>query len=252
MSQLFSLQGYLIIGKRTASGKPGRQWWAGNVPEAQLELTEEKEQKFESFSGSRSLYDTLPGQKAGRLTGIFDEWLSKNMALGFYSTELPVVTGPVVAEELPAGLEVGDIFSLDHPYASALVITDSTGSPVTVPSTAYRATGHNERSFEVVSDLATYIEPLKAAYTYAAHEGMEIFSTTPEEVYVIFDGINTRTGAGVVFDLYRTKFDLFDNVGLINENYGSLPFGADILVDPLNFDANGKGGYYKMRRKALT
>lgn len=252
MSQLFSLQGYLIIGQRTVTGGIGKQWWAGNVPEAQLELSEEKAEKNESFSGSRGLYDTLSTSKAGRLTGVMDEWLSKNLALGLYSTALTVGGSTVSGEVLPDTLDVGDLFSLDHPYASSLVITDSTGSPLTVPPETFRKVGHNERTYEVVSSLAAFVQPLKAAYTYAAHEGLEVFTTTPSEVYVIFDGINTRTGQGVVFDLYRTKFDLFENLTLINEEYGSLPFGADILIDPLNFDSNGKGGYYKMRRKALT
>jgi len=170
-----------------------------------------------------------------------------------YGSVLPVVTGTVTAETLPAGLEVGEHFSLDHPYASALVLTDSTsGTALTIPDTAYGPAGHNERTFKVLTDLTTFVEPIKAAYSYAAHEGLEVFSETPREIYVIFDGINTEDGAGVVFDLYKTKFDPFANVGLIHAEYGSLAFGADILVDPLNFDANGRGGYYRMRRKALT
>ena len=31
---LFSLQGYVRIGKRKADGRPGQTYWAGNVPEA--------------------------------------------------------------------------------------------------------------------------------------------------------------------------------------------------------------------------
>ncbi|MBN8261173.1 MAG: hypothetical protein J0L59_02490 [Xanthomonadales bacterium] len=252
MSQLVSLQGYLFLAERTPTGAPGRMWWAGNVPEAQLELSEEKEEKNESFSGGRALYDTLSTQSRGRLTGIFDEWKPKNLALGLYATPLDIAGASVTGEELPEGLLVGDYFSLRHPYASSLVITDSAGTPVTVDAENYKAAGHNARTYEVVENLATYTQPLLAAYTYAAAEGIEVFSTQPREIYVIFDGINTRTGQPVTYDLYRTKFDLFENVGLIHEGYGQLNFGADILIDVLNLDVNGKGGYYRMTRKVLT
>ena len=251
MSELISLQGYLLIHTRTAAGGPGRGWWAGNVPEAKLELTTDKEEKLESFSGGRGLYDTLNTKKAGRITGIFDEWKTDNLALGLYSTKLAVSSASVTGEELPADLVVGDLFTLKHPFASSLVITDSTGSPLTVSSSAYAKTGHASRSYEVKSTLASYVEPLEAAYTYAAYENLDVFNTEPQEVFVVFDGINTRTGQPVVYDLFRTKFDPFASTDLIHSGFGALNFGADILIDPLNLDGNGKGGYYRMRRKVM-
>ena len=250
--QLFSLQGSFFLAERTAAGKPGRQWWAGDTADMKLALDAQKFTTTESFSGSRGLYGSQAGTKGGKITGSFKEWLTKNLALGLYAVELDVTSGSVSGEELPADLEVGDYFSLDKPYASSLVITDSTGTPVTVPSSKYRAAGHNERTFEVIGDLSSYTQPLQAAYTNAAYEDLECFSDTPKEIYGIFDGINTETGKGVVFDFYRTKFDPFANQDLLHAEYGSLPFSADLLFDPLNLNASGKGGFYKQRRKALT
>lgn len=251
MSDLISLQGYLTAHKRTATGGPGVGWWFGNVPKATLELSVDKEEKQESFSGGRGLYGTMTKKRAGRLTGTFDEWNLKNLALGMYSTALAIASSSVTGEPLPADLAIGDLFSLKYPYASSVVITDSAGTPVTVPNTAYGKFAHNDRMFQVKSDLSTFTEPLVAAYTYAAQEGLEIFSTEPEELYLIFDGINTETGQPVTYDLYRGKFDPFGNQELIHDGYGPLDFAADLLLDDLNLDANGKGGYYRMRRKVM-
>lgn len=251
MSELISLQGYMFAHARTTAGRPGIGWWMGNVPSAQLELSVDKEEKQESFTGSRGLYDTMTKKKAGRITGSFDEWSLKNLALGMYATELAIASASVTAEALPADLAVGDYFSLRYPYASSVVITDSAGSPVTMPGTAYAKAGHNDRMFQVMSDLGAYTEPLKAAYTYAAQEGLDVFSEEPREIYVVFDGINTLTGQPVTYDLFRTKFDPFGQQQVIHDGYGSLDFGADILLDPLNLDSNGKAGYYSLRRKVM-
>lgn len=248
---LFSLQGYIRIGKRLANGKCGAAYWAGNVPEATLELASESTTKNESFSGQRLPYGKLRTSQSGRFTGAFDEWSVQNLALGLFSRAVETATGSVTEEVFPPELVVGDQVRLDHPYASDLIIVDSTGSPVTVDEADYSLIGHNASIVEILG-LASYEQPFKGAYEYAAYVSLEFFSEQPEEVYVIFDGINTENGDPVLIDMYRTTFDPFSSLGLIHAEYGNLPFGADILFDPQNVDTNGKGGFAKIRQKAAT
>lgn len=249
---LFSLQGYIRIGKRLANGKPGPMFWAGNVPEATLELAVENANKNESFSGNRFPYGKRKTSQTGRFTGTMDEWSTQNLALGLYTSSLNTVTGSVTAEAFPTDLAIGDQIRLAHPYASSLVITDSTpGTPLTVNPDHYDLVGHNASIVEI-SNLAAYVEPLNAAYTHAAYDSLEVFSEQPEEVYVVFDGINTETGEGVLIDMYRTSFDPFGSIGMINAEYGSLPFTSDVLYDPLNLNAQGKGGFARIRQKSTT
>ena len=250
--QLVSLQGYLFLAERTPQGRPDTLFWSGNLDAAQLEMSTEKATKNESFSGGRGLYGSRNTGRSARLTGTFDEWLTKVLALGFQASPLDVAAGSVTGEPLPTGLAVGDFFALDHPYASDLVITDSAGTPASVPLSHFRKAGHNERTWEVIEPLTTFSQPLSAAYGYEVHEDLEAFTEEPREIYGLFDGINTETDEPWSFDIYKMKFDPFANLGLIHAEYGSLPFGADILVDPQNFNANGRGGYYKLRRKKAT
>jgi hypothetical protein len=241
---LLSLQGYLRIGTRLGTGKPGPLFWCGNVPEAKLELAEETTDRKESFSGSRLQYGRLGTGKTGTFSGTFDEWTLKNLALGLYSTPLATVGGSATGDTFPNGLVAGDQVRLAKPYASSLVITDSAGSPVTVPGTKYKLTGHNDAIVEML-DVLTYTQPFKAAYTYAGFDSLEVFTQAAPERYVVFDGINTETGEGVLIDIYRVRFDPFKDMGMIHNEYGSLAFTAAVLFDQLNVDAGGKGGYYR-------
>ncbi len=242
---LFSFQGKVSFGPRLPSGKPGALTWAGNVPECTIALAVESAQKNESFSGSRLPYGRLKTSQSGTLNMTFDEWNVKNLALGLYSEELAVATGSVTGEVFPDDLAVGDQVLLDHPYASALVITDSTGSPVTVDTDDYALVGHNASMVEV-KGLASYTQPWKAAYTYAGYSSLDAFTKPSQEVYVVFDGINTETGDPVLVRLYRVRTDPFSNLGLIHQEYGSLPLTGAVLYDELNDDGSTTGGFLKI------
>lgn len=248
---LFSLQGYIKIGKRLPNGRPGPLFWAGNVPEATLDLSVENATKAESFTGSRGPYGKMKTGQTARFTGTFDEWLVPVLALQLHSRQVNTATGTVTGETFPADLVEGDQIRLDHPYASDLVLTDNTGTPAVLAPEDFRLVGHNDAVVELLN-LGTYEQPFSAAYEYAAYSSLEFFSEQPEEVYVVGDFVNTETGQGVIIDMYRASFDPVANLGLIHAEYGSLPFGADILLDPLNLDANGRGGYVRMAQKAAT
>lgn len=246
---LFSLQGYLKIGPRLPSGKPGVLWWAGNVPEAQLELSNETKKIKESFTGQRADYGKINTERGGRLTGNFGEWSYNGLALGLHAKNILVPSGTVTAEVFPEDLENGDEIRLDHAYASSLAMTDSTPvTPLVVNTSHYKLTGHNDAVVQLL-DKAAYVQPLKLAYAYAAARSLDIFAKQPEEVYVIFDGVNTVTGKGVLIDMYRASFDPFTQLGLIQEEEGNLPFGADLLLDVLNLDEDGDGGYARIVQK---
>lgn len=251
---LLSLQGYIKIGLRTAAGKPGALYWVGSVPEATIELVSESASKNESFTGQRVQYGKLNTGKTGTLNLTLDEWSARNIAMGLYSEVLNTVAGTVTDEALPADLVVGDEVRLDHPYASDLVLTDSTpATPQTVDAGHYRVTGHNDSVIELL-DLTTtpYVQPLLAAYSHEAYDSVECFTQNAKDRYVLFDGINTETGDPVLVDLYRVNFDPIGNLGLIHAEYGNLPMTGAILFDELNVDADGKGGYFRVRQKSAV
>ncbi|MTI74727.1 MAG: hypothetical protein FH747_13895 [Stenotrophomonas sp.] len=248
---LFSLQGYIKAGLRNAAtGKPGPLFWLGNVPEATLEITVESADKRESFSGNRGLYKRMYTQRGGTFSGSMDEWSLKNLALLLHSQSANVASSPVTAEAFPAALVDGDEVLLAHPYAASLVITDSTsGTPLTVDPDDYELVGHNSRIVQL-KNVASYVQPFKAAYTPAAYDKLDFFSKEPDEIYVVFDGIDTEYNVPVEIDLFRAQFAPLANFAMINEEFGNLPFSAELLFDSLNTDSNGKGGYARLLSKS--
>lgn len=246
---LYSLQGYLLAAKRQSSGKPGAAVWVGNVPELTLNMSNTAVDKKESFSGARGLYGRMYTEKGATLSGQFDEWSLRNLALLLHSQHLADAGGSVTGDVFPTGLVAGDIISLDQPYASSLVISDATDpTPVVVDTDHYEFIGHNQRSVRLL-DVTGYTQPFSAAYTAAAYNNIGFFKSAPEEVYLIFDGIDTESGQAVMIDLFRVQFDPLSNLALLNEEYGSLPFNAACMFDAANVT---DGGYARMLSKEPT
>lgn len=249
MDNLYLVQGYMLIGPRNASGGPARQWWAGNVSEATLELEEDSYRKFRTFGGIQKVRSLAPGHVAGRLTGQFDQWETRNLALGLYADSGAVAAGAVTSETLPAGLQQGDIVSLAHPFAGAVTFRTSAGA--VLPVSMFRPFGHNGRAFVLAGDPAGLEQPFTAAYSYPGHEVFESFTTPPGDAYVSLDGINAVSRKPVLIDIYLARFDPFPALGLIDTTLRTLAFSADVIVDPLNLGSSGQaGGVFRVRREA--
>ncbi|KAF7600624.1 MAG: hypothetical protein CGU29_01465 [Candidatus Dactylopiibacterium carminicum] len=243
---LYSLQGEFHFAKRQANGKPGISVWAGNVAEATLNLGVTAVDKKETFSGSRGLYGRMYSDKTATLSGVLDEWSIRNLALLLHSESIDEAGGSVTGEEFPDDLVDGDIIMLDQPYASGLVLTDSaTPTAATVDTDRYEFAGHNQRAIRLL-DVSGHVQPFSAAYTAASYDNIGFFKNVPEEIYLIFDGIDTESDQPVIIDCFRVQFDPVANLALLNPEYGSLPFNAALMYDPRNA---ADGGYARLLAK---
>lgn len=245
---LFSFQGKIFIGERSATGKLLKPEWVGNVPTCELALTTETSSKTESFSGNRLQYGLLQKAKTANLSLTFDEWFANVLALALYSEKLDTVGASVTGEALPTGVTAGDLVKLNHPFISTLTIMDSTGTPVAVPHTIESANS----GLIKVGDLTGLTAPYNAAYTYAARNSFAVFGKTPTEKYVMLDGINTETQEPVIVEMFRVKFNPVSNFGLIHEDYGNLPMTAALLYDPINAAISEQGGFAKITNKTAV
>lgn len=246
---LFSFQGKVSLGDRLPNGKLSKPIWCGNVPTCQLQLKTDSTDKTESFSGNRLQYGRLQKGKTATLNLTFDEWLSKNLTLGLYATELSVAAGSATGESLPSGLVAGDQVKLDHPFVSSLVITDSAGTPATVPPANYSLDSANA-GLLTLNDVGAFVQPFKAAYSYEAAKNLTIFTAAPPERYFLLDGINTETGEPVIVHLYRVRFDPISQLDLITDDYGNLPMVGSVLYDVVNAADANLGGFGKIEQKA--
>lgn len=245
---LFSLQGYIRIGERDANGNIGKMRWVGNVPEATLQLNTTSVDKNESYSGQRLQMGRLTTAITAALNYTMDEWSAANLALAFNATVNDIAASTVSAEAFPAALVAEDLVRLAHPFASNLAITDSAATPVAVDASHYALEGHGKNIVRIINP-ASYTQPFKAAYSYAAAQNVVLFSQPGGEVFLQFDGINTETGEAVVMDLWRVRHDPVQQLGLINAEYGNLPMTAAVLYDRTRAQDAALGGFGRLLSK---
>lgn len=246
---LFSLQGYIRVGTRDANGAIGKMRWVGNVPEATLQLNTTNVDKNESYSGQRLQIGRLPTGTTATLNYTMDEWSTANLALCFNASVADIAASTVTGEIFPTGLVAEDLVRLEHPFASSLALTDSAGTPATVDTDKYALEGHGDNIVRII-DPASYTQPFKAAYSYAAVQNMVLFANLGQEVFLQFDGVNTETDEPVVMDLWRVRHDPIQQLGLINQEYGNLPITASVLYDRTRSLDATLGGFGRMLTKA--
>lgn len=244
--QDFSFQGKVYLGARLTGGKPGALRWVGDAPKCDVSFATESETRKESYSGQRLTSARL--RKGNEVTiAMTLNWAeAKNLALGLYGSELAVSSGSVSNESLPAGLAVGDVVALAHGGISALVVTDSTGSPVTLTlGTHYSIESANGGVIKILS-LGSLVQPFKAAYTHTASADVTMFTSAPPERYLFLDGINTLDNSPVKVRLYRVQFDPAATLPLINESFGTLEFTGAVLYDSEAAADAALGGFGKI------
>ena len=147
---------------------------------------------------------------------------------------------------------VGDILPLPggKTQVSSLVMTDSTGSPVTLTLDTHYSIVDADAGLIKILSLSTLTQPLKAAGTEAAGKALGLLTTRTPDQYLRFAGINiANDDAPCVVDLYRISIDPAANWTLLND--GNTPnqyeINFEMLRDPEQaYDATyGQFGKYK-------
>lgn len=244
----FSFQGKVYLGARLTGGLPGALRWVGDAPVCNVSLATTTDKRKESYSGQRLTSAVLDTGKEATIAMTLNWAEAKNLVLGLYGTEIAEASGTVTEEVLPSALAVGDLIALEHGGVSSLVITDSTGSPVTLtPDTHYRLDSANGGMVEILN-LGSLVQPFKAAYSYTASADVTMFTAAPPERYLMLDGINTVDNSPVRVRLYRCKFNPATTIPLINEGFGQLEFTGEVLYDSEAAEDANLGGFGKIEQ----
>lgn len=247
----FSFQGKVYLGERLPGGRPGKLRWVGDAPTCNVALTTESESRRESYSGNRMTSATLQLGNDAELTLTLN-WLSAdNLALGLYGTVTSAIAGTVTAEALPADLVEGDQIVLARAGVTDLVITDSTGTPATVDPGDYTLDPGGS-GVVTLNDVASYTQPLKAAYSYAGGVDVTMFTAPAPERFLLLDGINTLDGSRVKLQLYRVKFNPASNIPAINDSFGQLELTGAVLYDAEAAADTALGGFGKIELPAAA
>lgn len=233
----FSGQGKVFVAP-LVNGLPGEFRWVGNVPDFKPSFDTNKIEHKESYTGQRLLDKVITTENKAKVSAELEDWSKENLALAVRGKTNTIASGAVTSaapDTSPAALVAGSIWALKHQKVSAVVIKDSSGSPVTVDSADYTV----DADFGTVTilDVTGYTLPLKAEYSYASVDNIAFFTQPIAEVAIRFEGVNTAdNNKKVLAEIYRVALDPTKDLGLISNDLGKFQLEGNALVDPTKPD----------------
>jgi hypothetical protein len=235
--ELFSLEGRILLATRSVDGNPENLRYVGTVPNATLEMEIPTYPYYGSDSGYRVKQGQMTGTPTGKLNAVLSRLNKANLADVLHAVVETQATDPVLNEPLPDGLAAGAIVMLQNVGVSALTITDSAETPVTLDPDYYdidAAAGQIN-----ILDITTggpYTQPFLASYTPSDATILEFNKTDTPEYWLRFRGRNKAKTPhqDVIIDLYRVSIPmaLFDALKHEEGTYGNIPFNIEIEADP--------------------
>lgn len=230
MAEYFSLQGEVWLAERDASGNPKELAWMGNVPDLEVNLSVDKTEHIEDYSGERTTDAVLIKVKKGDVSISTEELKKENVGLALYGKSAEIAAGTVTDSPFPVTVVAGGTYLLKHQLISSLVLKDSTTgtSQTLVAGTDYEA----DLTYGTVTfkDLTDLVQPIKASYSHGKVDNIAIFGTNAPERWLRFKGINTLNGRRCLMDLYRLSFEP-GSLSLIGREFGKTPLKAQLLSD---------------------
>ena len=228
-------QGRVFLRPAGSTGNGGWRW-AGDVSTLTFGGTDETASHKESYSGQKSKVRSFSIGGDRTIKGTWHQVDAVTIAELLRGTVSEIAAGTVTAEPFPATIAVGDVIKLDKPYnVSDLVITDSTGSPVTLAPEHYDFFAEHG-SLELLSlpTAPAPSQPFKAAYKHAGARQVAFFNAAPKEMQLRYEGVNLAEGnAPVIAEFYKTSTAPLQELALItsgNELAG-MAYEAECLAD---------------------
>lgn len=184
----------------------------------------------------------------GNVSMTLRDWTKENVAR--FINGLQVVAGSaatVTDEVLPTGLVAGDLWFLggktQHETITALVLTDSAATPVTLAAgthyTLDAATG--QVTFITVGSLT---QPFHAAYGYTNKGFVSMFTAGTPEYDLTFVSLNKADAlAKGKWNLYRTRFNPIENIDALPDQIAEFTVTGSVLIDNTR-SASGSFGQF--------
>ena len=240
-------QGRIFTRPDDAVGNGGWRW-VGDMSSLTFGGTDETAGHKESYSGQKSKVRSFSLGGDRNLKGTWHQVDPVSIALQLRGTISEIAAGTVTGEVFPDDVAAGDVIKLDKPYnVSDLVITDSTGSPVTLAPEYYDAfLEHGSIELLGLPSAPALTQPFKAAYKHAGARQVAFFNAPPKLTQLRYEGINLAEGnAPVIVEFYKVSTAPLQELALItsgNELAG-MSYEAECLSDSRR-PANGPLGRF--------
>lgn len=237
------------------TGARGKWRYIGDVSAAGIKLSTEKVQHVESNTGQNGLAASFQIKKAAALDLTLHELNADNLALVTNGGTNTVAAGSATAEALDSDLVAGDYVYTLNQGISALVITDSAGTPATlVEGTDYELSDADFGRIKILN-VGTYVQPFKAAYSYRARSEVGMFTAGQKHYALRYEGINLAyNNRPEVVDLYKIAPDVIQELSLIasGNDVAGAQVSSDILLDSSKSAAGALGQYGNIKHVAVA
>lgn len=244
---LFSGQGPIFHADRDGSGNPINFAWFGNSPDTVLGLSADELEHKESYTGNRTTDARIITELSATMSITVDDFKEDNFVVAGFAAAAAISGGAVTGEAVLTGApEIGELYALKCTgRVSAITLKDN---GVSITSTKYTVNASGVISF---NDVTGMTGPITADYTNAASRQVGLLKTAAPEKHIRVDGYNTaRSVSGdferVVAEAYKTRFSPFENLGLINDEFGSLVITGSVLVDTTKAQASAPGQFARI------
>lgn len=241
---LFSGQGPAFHAERDGSGNPVNFAWFGNAPEATISLSADELTHKESYTGNRTTDARIITELSASISITVDDFKEANFVVASFGAAAAISGGAVTGEAVLATVPVvGERYALKATgRVSAVTLY---GNAVAISNTKYTV---DASGVIVFSDVSGIVAPITADYTNAAARQVGVLKTAPPEKHIRIDGYNTaRTVSGdferVVAEAFKTRFNPLENLGLINDEFGTMVLTGSVLVDTTKAAASATGQF---------
>lgn len=245
--EFFYGQGRISLAERDpVTGVPGKFIYVGDVSVLTGKMTTTQVKHMESNSGQRSLAASFTVEKAMTVDMTMHNLSTDNLAIAMRGGVVTTAGGTATAESLGATVAVGDTVYLVNPGVSALIISDSTPTTplVLVEGTDYTV----EENFGRISilNVGSYVQPFKAAYTFASRSAVGMFTTAQKYYALRYEGLDLANGnMPVLVDYFKVSPGVLQELQHITSgtDVAGMAITGDVLLDS-NKPATGALGQF--------
>lgn len=219
----FSGQGKVYAAVRDGSGNPTVFKYFGNVPELKVGLNTDVLEHKESVSGNRLTDQRITKENKASVDLSLEEFTTDNLSLALYGTKATVTSAVGTTTTLPTPVVAGDFVRLGHPNVSNLAI-----------ATAVLHTDYELESADhgLVRCLTAVPGGKVATYDHGAYTNVTMFTSSSQERWLRFEGLNTADGGKkVLVELYRVIFDPMKDFALIMDELAKWALSGSCMYD---------------------
>lgn len=168
------------------------------------------------------------------------------MALLFGATWTEAAASSAVVDwAAPTGLVAGQMIKLPTQNVSAVVVTDSAGSPATLVVDTHYTIDLVGGTIKLKS-VAGFTQPFKVDYTPGALKIAGGLKAADADYVLHFDGVNAYDSSRLIAEVYKFRPSPEGTISLISTEYGEYQVNGSIQKDETKSAASAGGQYYKI------